>query len=87
MITPQARQFDVLIADLHGLHIRKTFDMVEKASNIQISDMSSKPHGKKNIRDLIGQAVGLRIYPPPWSEYSKLICLNSFHISNHHQAP
>ena len=47
MITPQARPLGVLITYLCEIHIRKTFYMVDKSSNIQLSDINSKLHGRK----------------------------------------
>ena len=44
---PQSRPTEVLITSLHELHLRKTFDMVDTISNIQLSDLRFKPHGGK----------------------------------------
>ena len=49
-ITPQARPLGGLITDIHKFHLRKTFDMVDTRSNMQLSDLNSKPHGGKKAQ-------------------------------------
>ena len=46
-ITPQARYINVLITDIHEIHICKTFYMVDTISNMHLSDLDSKPHVRK----------------------------------------
>ena len=64
MITPQSSPIDVLIASLHELHIRNTFDMADTRSNMQISDINSKPHNWQSPRDLIYWVISVWFYPP-----------------------
>ena len=42
---------------------------------------------RKSLRDLIDRAIGVRLYTPPGSEHYKLLYLDWFHGSTHHQAP
>ena len=63
-ITPQARPLDVLIADFHQIHLRKTFEIVDKRSNMQLADLNSKPNGKKSLQNLVDHAIGALFYPP-----------------------
>ena len=44
-ITSQARPIDIFITGFRDLCLRKTFDMVDTISNIQLDDLKSKPHG------------------------------------------
>ena len=78
---------DVLITTLHDLHLRKKFDKVDTRSKMQLANLNSKFHGVKILRDIIDCAIGVRFYPPPGSEYYKLICLDRFHGSTCHQTP
>ena len=45
-VTPQDIPTNNLITDIHELHIRKTFKMVNTRSNMQLADLNSKPHGE-----------------------------------------
>ena len=45
---------------------------------MQISDLNSKPHGGKSLRDIIYRAIGVCLYPPPVSYYYKLLCIYRF---------
>ena len=67
IITPQSRPSNVLITDLHELHLQFFFEMVHTISNMQLADPNSKPHGGKIIRDIIEHTIGVRFYPPPGS--------------------
>ena len=67
IITPQSRPLDVLITAIHELHLRKIFEMVETRSNLQLSDLNSKPHGVKILQNLIYRAIGVQFYPPTGS--------------------
>ena len=78
-IAPQARPLDVLITSLHELHLRKIIDMVDTRSNMQLSDLNSKPHGGKSLRNIIGPSIGSRFYPSSESVHYKLIFLDHFH--------
>ena len=79
IITTQAWSLDVLLTALHELHPRKTFEMVDKRSNIQLADLNSNPHGGKILRDLIDHAIGSRFYPNTGSKQYKLLWLDQFH--------
>ena len=83
IITTQYRTINVLITDIHELHILKTFEMVDTRSNMQHSDLNSKPHGRIILRDLIDRAIGSCFYPPTGSEHYKLIQLDQFHGPSH----
>ena len=83
IITPQARPLDFLITDIHKLHLRKTFEMVDTKSNIQLYDLNSKPHGGKSLLDIIYWVIGVHLYPPPGLENYKLHLLDRFHGSTH----
>ena len=69
IIPPQYRPLIILIANLHEHNLSKTFDMVEKRSNMKLYDLNSKPHGGKSLRYIIDQAIVSHFYPPPGSEY------------------
>ena len=47
IINPQDRPIDALISALHELHLRKTFEMVDTRSNMQLHDLYSNHHGGK----------------------------------------
>ena len=59
IITTQPRPLDVLIPDLHELHLRKIFEMVNTRSNMQLVDLNSKPHGGKGLRNTTDSAIGV----------------------------
>ena len=82
-ITPQSRPIDVLITDIHELHLRKIFEMVDTRSNMQLADLNFKPHIGKILRDLIYCASEVFFYPPPCSKHYKLFCLDKFHGPSH----
>ena len=44
-VNPQSSPLDVLSTVLCELHICKIFDMVDTRSNMQLSDINSKPNG------------------------------------------
>ena len=50
---------------------------------MQLSDLTSKPHGRKILRDLIDCAIGSFLYPPTGSEHYKLLQLDQFHGPSH----
>ena len=50
---------------------------------MQLSHLYSNPHGRKNLRDIIDHAIGVRFYPTPGSEHYKLLCLYRFHGFTH----
>ena len=58
-ITIQARPLDFLIASLHELHLIKPFEMLDTRSNVQLSDHNFKPCGRKSVRNLIDNAIGV----------------------------
>ena len=70
---------DVLITFLHELDIIKTFEIVDTRSNMQLSDLNSKPRGGKSLRNIIYRAIGSHFYPPPVSVHYKLLFLKQFH--------
>ena len=53
MITPQVTPTNELIATLHGHHLCKKIDMVDKRSNINFYNLNSKPNGLQSLGDLI----------------------------------
>ena len=57
--------------------------MVDTRSNIQLSDLNSKPHVRKSLRNLIDRAIGAQLYTPPVSLHYQLICLEQFHGRTH----
>ena len=65
IITAQARPLDVLIIFLLELRHRKTFETVDKRSNMHIAGIKSKPIGVKSLRYIIDLVIGARFYPPP----------------------
>ena len=79
-ITPNARTLSIHITDLHEVHLHKIFEMMNTRSNMQLSDLNSKPYGGKSLRDLVEYSIGVRFYPPPGSEHYKLLCLENFHF-------
>ena len=54
---------------------------------MQPADLDFKPHGGKGIIDTIDCMIGLHVYPPPELEHYKLIFIDRFHGSTHHQTP
>ena len=79
IITPQDRPLEILITALHELCQRKTFEMLDTRSNMQLADLKSKPHGVKSLRYLINRDIGFYLYPPPGSEHYKYLKLDQFH--------
>ena len=45
----------------------KIFEILETRSNMLLSDLNSKPHYVKSLRDIIYCVIGVRFYPPPGS--------------------
>ena len=82
-ITPQARPIDILITALHELHLRKTSEMLDTRSNMQLADLNSKPHSGKSLRYLIYCVFGVHLYPPPGLEQYKILFLYKFHGPPH----
>ena len=64
IITPQSIPISALITALHELRIRKTFEMVDTRSYMQLSDLNSKPHGRKSLQNIIDFSISFRLYPP-----------------------
>ena len=64
-ITTKSRPIEVIIISLHELHIRKKFNMADTRSNMHLTDLNSKPHGGKSIRNIIDHAIRSHYYPPP----------------------
>ena len=53
--------------------------MVDTISNMQLSDLSSKPHGGKSLQNIIDRAIRARLYPPSVSLHYKQLHLDQFH--------
>ena len=73
IIIPQSRPIDILITALDEPHLRNIFDMVDTRSNMQLTDLNSKPHGGKSLTSLIDCAIAARFYHPICSEHYKLL--------------
>ena len=82
-INPQASPIDVLITALYELNLRKTFEMVDTRSNMQLADLNSKPHGRKSLLNIIDRSIGVRFYPPPGSLHYQQLLLGEFQEPNH----
>ena len=54
-------------------------DMVDTRSNMQLSDLNFKPHGRKGLTNIIDSAIVARFFTPPVSEHYKLLRLDRFH--------
>ena len=78
IITTQYRTINVLITDIHELHILKTFEMADTRSNMQLADPNSKPRGGKSLRDLVDHSIVSHFYLPPGLEHYKLLWLDQF---------
>ena len=83
IITPQDRPIYFLITDLRGIHLIKIFEMVDTRSNMQLSDLNSKPHGGKSLQNLINHAIGVRFYPLPGSLHYQQLHIGHFHEPTH----
>ena len=57
--------------------------MVDTRSNMQLADLNSKPHGGKNLRDLIECAIVPHLYPTPGSEHYIPLWLDQFYGTYH----
>ena len=66
-IIPQSIPLGILITDLHEIHLRKKFDMVDTRSNMQLADLNYKIHGGKILTNIIDRKNGAHFYPPPGS--------------------
>ena len=82
-ITPQAIHIGALIPALHELRLRKTFEMVDTRSNMQLVDLNYKPHGGKSLQNLIDHTISVRLYPTQVSLHHQKLCLGQFHEPNH----
>ena len=83
IITPQARSINVLITALHELHPRKTLEMVDKKSNMQLADLNSKPHVGKSRRNIIDLDMGALFCHPPGSLHHRIFLQDQFHGPTH----
>ena len=83
IITSQYIPIDVLITALLEIHLIKTFKIVVTRSNMQLSDLTSKPHGGNFHRNVNYFAIGSRFYHPPVSVHYQLLSLIQFHVSTH----
>ena len=50
---------------------------------MQLSDLNSKPHGGKILRDIADRAIGVRFYSTPGLEHYKPLRLDRFCGSTH----
>ena len=57
--------------------------MVDTRSNMQRSDLNSKPRVRKSLRNIIDRSIGARLYPPPGSQHYKLLQLYQYHGPSH----
>ena len=57
--------------------------MVDTRSNIQLSDLSSKPHGEKSLQIFTDCSIGAQLYTPPGSLHHHLLQLGQFHGPTH----
>ena len=57
--------------------------MVDTRSNMQFSDIKSKPHGGQSLITIINITIFDRFYPPLGSLHYQLLCLEQFHRSAH----
>ena len=55
------------------------FDMVDTRSNMQLSDLNYKPHGRKSLRNIIDNTIGSFLYTPLGSGHYKRLFLDQFH--------
>ena len=83
IIKTQSRPLGVLITALRELHLIKTFDMVDTRSNMQLSDLKSKPHGGKSIINIMSHSIGYRLCPPSVLVHYKLLRLEQLHGPSH----
>ena len=81
-ITTQLIPLNVRVTGLHELDPKK-IQMVDTRYIMQLADLNSKPHGGKILRDLIYRVIGVCFYPPPVSEYHKILLLDRFHGTSH----
>ena len=82
-INPQASPIDLLITALYELNLRKTFEMVDTRSNMQLADLNSKPHAGKSLRNLIDRTIDVLFCPPSESLHYRQLFLGQFHEPNH----
>ena len=83
IITPQSIPISALITALHELRIRKTFEIVDTRSYMQLSDLNSKPHGRKSLQNIIDCVIGVQFCPPTGSHHYQQLCIGQFHDPNH----
>ena len=53
---------------------------------MKLDGINSKPHRKKSHREIIDRVIVFCFYPLPGYEHYKLLSINLFHESTHHQA-
>ena len=56
-----------------------------KISNMQLSDINSKPHVRPSFQDLLDHAIGAWFYHILISSHRKIIRINNLHGPTHHQ--
>ena len=54
-----------MIIYLPEIYLKKTLEMVDTRSYMQLVDLKFKPRGGKSLRDIIYQEIGVRLYPTP----------------------
>ena len=54
----------------------KTIEIVDTGSNMKLTNINSKPHEGKIIKDIIDRTIGVRLYPLHGSEHQKLLHLD-----------
>ena len=57
--------------------------MVDTRSNLQLSELNSKPHGGQSLRDIIYHVIGTHLYPTTGSGHHTLPHLDKFHGPTH----
>ena len=57
--------------------------MVDTRYNMKLSDLNSKPYGRKVFWDLLDRASGVQLYHPPGSEKYSPLWIDQFHGPYH----
>ena len=82
-LTPRIKHLDIPMTILHEDHQREICVAAYCPTDLNISDVNTKPHGGVTLQKKILWTTGLRYYPPAGSEHYKLLQLGDYKIGCH----
>ena len=79
-LTPRIKHLGIPMTVLHEDHQRGVYVAAYCPTDLNISDVNTKPHGGVTLQKKIMWTTGFRYYPPTWSEHYKLLELDKYKI-------